>query len=93
MQVNTRKFFIGGLTAMVTWSLAFPFDSIKTRLQTSNTDNIPSYVFVRSIIEKEGFLILYRGLSLTLMRAFPTGATAMLINDTVKSKLTTSYGD
>lgn len=32
---NLRRFFSGGMAGVITWTIAFPADSIKTKLQTS----------------------------------------------------------
>ena len=33
IQVAMRKFLAGGLTGMITWTFAFPLDTVKTNMQ------------------------------------------------------------
>jgi solute carrier family 25 (mitochondrial carnitine/acylcarnitine transporter), member 20/29 len=82
-QVNFRKFFAGGFAATISWSLLFPVDSIKTKIQTTNIANQSASAFTRELIHREGIGSLYKGLSVTVMRAFPTGACSLLVNDSV----------
>ena len=72
------SFLAGGAAGCVIWSSTFPFDTVKTRIQTAPFDTpkpklrIPAVV--RTIVKNEGFTALYRGLSVSLVRAFPVNA-------------------
>ena len=72
------SFLAGGAAGCVIWSSTFPFDTIKTRIQTAPFDTpkaklrIPTVA--RTIVKEEGFTALYRGLSVSLVRAFPVNA-------------------
>ena len=70
---------IGGLSGSVMWSVVYPIDVIKTRIQTAKLDSSNA---ARSILpitikvyNKYGFNFFYRGLGVTLVRAFFVSAT------------------
>lgn len=68
----------GGLAGCVSWLIVYPVDVIKTRLQIDGMSGIPKYKnawdCVRQSISHEGYGFLTRGLTPTLLRAFPTNA-------------------
>lgn len=66
----------GGTTGALTWAMVYPFDVIKTQIQTMPLDpDDPSKrkiaAVTRSLIEKYGWQKLFRGLTVTCLRAFP----------------------
>jgi solute carrier family 25 carnitine/acylcarnitine transporter 20/29 len=65
----------GGLTGALTWAIVYPFDVIKTQIQTAPIDTPKnertiSAVFSK-IVKEHGWKHLFRGLSVTCLRAFP----------------------
>jgi solute carrier family 25 carnitine/acylcarnitine transporter 20/29 len=70
------SFLAGGFAGCFVWASTYPFDIIKTRIQTAPLDapSLKIATVARSLIRKEGFLSLYRGLGVTLIRAFPVNA-------------------
>lgn len=65
----------GGLTGALTWAVVYPFDVIKTQIQTAPIDTPKhertiSAVFTR-LVKEHGWRHLFRGLSVTCLRAFP----------------------
>eukprot|EP00537_Pseudo-nitzschia_pungens_P016391 CAMPEP_0172400812 /NCGR_PEP_ID=MMETSP1061-20121228/47749_1 /TAXON_ID=37318 /ORGANISM="Pseudo-nitzschia pungens, Strain cf. pungens" /LENGTH=396 /DNA_ID=CAMNT_0013134229 /DNA_START=333 /DNA_END=1523 /DNA_ORIENTATION=+ len=65
----------GGLTGALTWAIVYPFDVIKTQIQTAPIDTprserTISVVFQR-ILREHGWRKFTRGLSVTCLRAFP----------------------
>lgn len=65
----------GGTTGALTWGLIYPVDIIKTRIQTAPLD-IPvekrrMVTVGLDIMRKHGWRHLFRGLNITLIRAFP----------------------
>jgi len=68
--------FAGGLSGCFTWAIVYPVDVIKTRIQTSPLDSPVSFLNTgRQIVAKHGYSVLFRGLGITLIRAFPVNAT------------------
>lgn len=65
----------GGLTGALTWAFVYPFDVIKTRIQTMPLDTpledrrIVSVT--RNLVQQYGWKHLTRGLGITCFRAFP----------------------
>jgi len=65
----------GGLTGALTWAVVYPLDVIKTQIQTLPI-NTPRHertiaAVTSTIIKKHGWKRLFRGLSVTCLRAFP----------------------
>jgi solute carrier family 25 carnitine/acylcarnitine transporter 20/29 len=65
----------GGSTGALTWAFVYPFDIIKTRIQTTPMDTPLAQRRIltigREIIQREGWRTLFRGLNVTVIRAFP----------------------
>mmetsp|Transcript_1900 Transcript_1900/g.2906 ORF Transcript_1900/g.2906 Transcript_1900/m.2906 type:complete len:299 (-) Transcript_1900:61-957(-) len=74
----------GGVAGMVAWGSTYPFDVMKTRLQTQHLTlegqggGKPKYAGLRDCFIKsyreEGITVFTKGLGPTLVRAFPTNA-------------------
>jgi len=65
----------GGLTGALTWAIVYPFDAIKTQIQTAPI-NTPQHertiaAVTARIIKEHGWKHLFRGLTVTCIRAFP----------------------
>mmetsp|Transcript_148 Transcript_148/g.371 ORF Transcript_148/g.371 Transcript_148/m.371 type:complete len:400 (-) Transcript_148:414-1613(-) len=65
----------GGLTGAVTWAIVYPFDVIKTKIQTAPIDT-PRHertisAVVKRIVKQHGWNHMFRGLTVTCLRAFP----------------------
>ena len=60
--------FGGGIAGMVNWTIAMPFDNLKTRLQANPASTLSSII---TSINKEGISHYFTGLRPTLIRAFP----------------------
>lgn len=69
----------GGLTGTVSWVFTYPLDVIKTRLQVSTTKYCNFFDCARKSIREEGLVCLTRGLTPTLIRAFPTNAVTFTV--------------
>jgi len=69
-----RTVVSGGVAGLTLWTLIFPADVVKSRLQVSGATT-PMLVMMANIYKKEGLPALYSGLGPTLIRTFPaTGA-------------------
>jgi len=67
----------GGLSGALTWFVVYPFDVIKSRIQTSPLErNLQRSMLttVSDIIREHGAGHMFRGLGVTLVRAFPVNA-------------------
>jgi len=78
----------GGLAGVVNWSIALPFDVLKTRIQQSQSkSSTETLALTRSLIQNEGIRGLYRGLFPVLLRAFPANAACFYGMEESRSQL------
>jgi hypothetical protein len=65
----------GGTTGAVTWAMVYPVDVIKTKIQTTPLDapldTRRVLTVARDIVRQHGWRQLFRGLNVTVFRAFP----------------------
>ncbi len=80
---NNLRFWLssslaGGISGAFTWLVIYHFDVIKTRIQTSplNTpiEKRRMHYIARQILNEHGWKYFFRGLGVTLLRAFPVNA-------------------
>ncbi|ORZ17204.1 mitochondrial carrier domain-containing protein [Absidia repens] len=80
-------FFAGGMCGVFSWLLVFPIDLVKSVMQKDVMVMEPKYKSVthcvQSIIRQQGAKGLYRGLSVTLLRAFPIHSLNFLVYEEV----------
>ena len=79
LEKNIEKLVAGGLSGVGAVSITYPTDLIRRRLQLQGFDStVPRYSGIShcasTIIKKEGFRGLYRGLLATYIKLFPTTA-------------------
>ena len=71
--------FAGGCAGSLTWAIVYPVDIIKTKVQTSplnaHSSELKMWNILRSIVATSGWKSLFRGLGITLVRAFPVNGT------------------
>lgn len=84
----------GGLSGALTWAIIYPFDVIKTRIQTSSLDTPIEkrrimYIY-RQIMQEHGWRFFFRGLGVTLLRAFPVNAIIFPVYEFTLEHLTES---
>lgn len=68
----------GGTAGMVGWSVVFPMDVVKSRMQTSKSTGQSALAVARTIVRQEGVRALYQGVSAAVARAFPANAALLL---------------
>eukprot|EP00897_Mesotaenium_endlicherianum_P008282 jgi/Mesen1/7482/ME000039S06697 len=82
----------GSLAGMAYYSVGFPFDTIKTRMQTDSLTHPRYRSFIHAglqVLHEEGsWRELYRGLSACLLRAIPGSAVQFIMFEIVASVLT-----
>jgi solute carrier family 25 carnitine/acylcarnitine transporter 20/29 len=67
--------FAGGTAGALSWGVVYPVDVLKSRIQAlpldaSRTESSLANI-ARSVVKRDGWRALYRGLGITLVRAFP----------------------
>nr|ACO15775.1 Mitochondrial ornithine transporter 1 [Caligus clemensi] len=72
-----RTILAGGIAGITLWTLIFPADVIKSRVQVSGATT-PMCRMAIDIFQKEGILALYNGLLPTLIRTFPASGILFL---------------
>lgn len=80
--VNIPKLlFCGGWAGIICWIVTYPTDVIKTRQQMDGMGGMQEYKGVidcaMKSYRKEGLSVLFRGLNVTILRAFPTNAATL----------------
>eukprot|EP01061_Rhynchopus_euleeides_P047067 TRINITY_DN9248_c0_g1_i1.p1 TRINITY_DN9248_c0_g1~~TRINITY_DN9248_c0_g1_i1.p1 ORF type:complete len:283 (+),score=71.77 TRINITY_DN9248_c0_g1_i1:63-911(+) len=72
-----KTFAAGSFCGCVGWITQFPFDVIKSRMQSSNDVDKKAREFLREAIKEHGIGVLYRGISAALLRACFVHGTSM----------------
>lgn len=77
------QFLAGGVCGIMCWIVVFPLDLVKTLIQKEILLPNPTYKSaidcVKDIYKKNGFNGFYRGITVTLMRAFPIHSLNFLV--------------
>ncbi|XP_069572280.1 mitochondrial basic amino acids transporter-like [Brachyistius frenatus] len=73
-----KLLFSGGMAGIASWLSTYPVDVIKSRLQADGVGGVHEYSgiadCVRQSVSREGYMVFTRGLTSTLLRAFPVNA-------------------
>ncbi|XP_068433051.1 mitochondrial basic amino acids transporter-like isoform X2 [Clinocottus analis] len=73
-----KLLFAGGMAGIFSWLSTYPVDVIKSRLQADGVGGVNQYNgiadCVRQSVRREGYMVFTRGLTSTLLRAFPVNA-------------------
>nr|XP_012547293.2 mitochondrial ornithine transporter 2 isoform X3 [Bombyx mori] len=87
-----RTMAAGAVGGLVLWTVIFPTDVIKSRVQISNKSQ--KFLTVGyEIVKKEGVLALYNGLKPTLVRTIPATAALFVVYEYSKKFMHKSFGD
>lgn len=82
--ISTSKMLLGGgLAGVVSWTVTYPVDVLKSRLQVDGMTDCRNYTSsmdcLRKSVAAEGYGFLFRGLTPTLVRAFPVNAACFTV--------------
>ena len=76
----------GGLAGMAYWGLPYPMDTIKSTVQTM-PPGTKTLAVAKKLIQERGFLGLYRGCGVTLVRSFPGNAVTFWMAERIHTYL------
>ncbi|KAM3919155.1 solute carrier family 25 member 47 [Leptodactylus fuscus] len=80
----------GGLAGVVAWSIATPMDVIKSRLQVDGVTQQRYRGVIHCItdsVRQEGVTVLFKGLSLNCLRAFPVNMVVFLTYEAILKQI------
>ncbi|XP_056401419.1 solute carrier family 25 member 47 [Hyla sarda] len=80
----------GGLAGVVAWSIATPMDVIKSRLQVDGVTQRRYRGVIHCITDsmrQEGVTVLFKGLSLNCLRAFPVNMVVFLTYEAILKQI------
>ena len=77
----------GGIGGMCLWTSIFPFDVVKSRIQIESSKESMTSVLCK-VVKQEGVKGLYKGLTPTLLRTFPSTGALFLAYENSKYYLT-----
>lgn len=76
----------GAVGGVMLWTMIFPADVIKSRIQVQNLDHGMLTVGL-NIVRREGILALYNGLLPSVLRTIPATATLFVVYEYTKKLL------
>ena len=80
----------GGISGASTWAIIYPFDVIKSQIQTSPLERHLQkgmWTVGSDIVREHGWKHMFRGLGVTLVRAFPVNAIIFPVYEFVLMQL------
>ena len=84
----------GAITGVISWALAFPSDTLKTRFQAdpvTNRQYKSSITVLQHLLASEGWKALFNGLSPCLLRSIPVCAILFTVQHRSSSYLTNTF--
>jgi ornithine carrier protein len=84
--VTLKKLVSGGLSGQAFWLSGYPFDVIKSFVQ-SRPKHVSMKAAFKFLYRKHGVSHFYRGISVTMVRAFPVSAINFLTYEFISNKL------
>ncbi|XP_077292982.1 mitochondrial ornithine transporter 1 isoform X2 [Arctopsyche grandis] len=87
-----RTMIAGAAGGIILWTVIFPADVIKSRIQVANLNESFTEIGLQ-IIKKEGPLALYNGLKPTLVRTIPATAVLFVVYEYSKKYMKKIFGD
>lgn len=80
----------GSVGGMVLWTVIFPADVIKSRIQINNIETSMFQTGI-NIVRSEGILALYNGLKPTIIRTIPATAVLFVVYEYSKKAMTSLF--
>lgn len=77
--------WFGGLSGMLTWTVIYPLDTIKTEYQTTKNKSI--YELIRERRATNSIASFYKGITPVLLRTFPSAFAGMYVYEKTRTYL------
>lgn len=77
----------GGIGGVCLWTSIFPFDVVKSRIQIESSRE-PMLKVMAKVVKQEGVRGLYKGLTPTVLRTFPSSGALFVAYENTKYYLT-----
>ena len=94
------RFFLGSIAGAIGAFAVYPIDLVKTRMQNQRSKSYVGEVMYRNswdcfkkVVRHEGFLGLYKGLTVQLIGVAPEKAIKLTVNDFVRDKFLQYTGE
>ena len=85
-QTSFSYFMAGGISSVITWSILFPIDSLRTNIISNKSDN-KILSNLKKLLENQNIGRLWIGLTPVLLRIFPVSALSMLTYESSRKLL------
>ena len=82
----TNSLVSGAVAATVAWGVGYPADIIKTRIQATQ-HTVSVWQVTQQIIDQSGYVGLYRGFGLKLLRSIPASMIGFTVYEYVKKSI------
>lgn len=79
----------GSCGGIAYWTLTFPIDVVKSKIQVGQGSSSGIFTMLRQIIHHKGIHGMYRGLGITLARSIPSNAIIFLVYESILEYLNT----
>ena len=90
--MGSVAFWRGGLSRSISWVMIYPVDFIKTHIQAAPLDTPRSERTIWSVgqrlVRQHGWRYMFRGLGVTVVRAFPVNGTIFPVYELNLSQIT-----
>uniref|UniRef100_A0A6P7G0P8 Mitochondrial basic amino acids transporter n=1 Tax=Diabrotica virgifera virgifera TaxID=50390 RepID=A0A6P7G0P8_DIAVI len=72
--------FAGGMAGVISWIIPYPLDVLKSKIQVDTSKQFSGvYDCFKQTVNTEGYRSLFRGMTPTLIRAFPVNAVTFFV--------------
>lgn len=91
-KTKLNRWYFGGLSSAGATFFTHPFETIKVTLQTQQEGKLMIFKLTRKIIQQQGFIALYNGLSASVLRQLFYSTTRYGLYDIGKKALGNDIG-
>lgn len=83
---KTKNFIAGSLAGFISSICTYPLDLARARMAVSNSDKIRLFSVLRTLVQQDGFLALYRGCLPSVLGIVPYAGATFFTYETLKRK-------